>query len=515
MKDEEFDKLLKKQMKSDTYIPEKIDKLFSDFGKNKIDDNHKVYKFRRYLKSVSIAACAMLVIFVGGCTYAHVNGTKTIISPILSKLGINSKYEESSTKFNDEVVSENVKIKLKDGAIDDTTLILGYEIEIANSNPDIWLEIIGEYEINGMKFEPVNSTVDKISDGEYVYYQVFDVSEIMIDNPENVYISSKISEIKEYTECENENSAYPVYGDSLKGEWNFDESISVKNLEENKKYEFNNPQKYEIAENVNVFVAEFIKGSYTNILKIKVDKTNYTGDDFEKYYKVLDDKNNEIAMYNEEQREYDDRVYNDRLVSEKIKENSKIKMEIYFKESGKKEFNKVITIPIDLSKAIEKIESQDEWKEYDGDDYGFKYNSNWKVTTNLGKDKLGENSIYLGALGIEIPSTTNSEYTSSIYVKTVNKDITLDEYAEERREINNSSESGGYNEIENAMLNLKNNEGYQIIYETSDGSEKYIYENVFIKGEGKIYDISFFGSDKEYNNLKSDIDKFINSFEIK
>ena len=35
MKDEEFDKLLKEQMKSDTYIPEKIDKLFSDFEKNK------------------------------------------------------------------------------------------------------------------------------------------------------------------------------------------------------------------------------------------------------------------------------------------------------------------------------------------------------------------------------------------------------------------------------------------------------------------------------------------------
>ena len=33
MKDEEFDKLLKEQMKSDTYIPEKIDKLFSDFEK--------------------------------------------------------------------------------------------------------------------------------------------------------------------------------------------------------------------------------------------------------------------------------------------------------------------------------------------------------------------------------------------------------------------------------------------------------------------------------------------------
>ena len=190
-------------------------------------------------------------------------------------------------------------------------------------------------------------------------------------------------------------------------------------------------------------------------------------------------------------------------------------MEIYFKESGKKEFNKVITIPIDLSKAIEKIESQDEWKEYDGDDYGFKYNSNWKVTTNLGKDKLGENSIYLGALGIEIPSTTNSEYTSAIYVKTVNKNLTLEEYVDERRIINDSSESGEYIEIESEMLDLKNSEGYQIIYETSDGSEKYIYKNVFIKGDEKIYDITFFGSEKEYNNLKKNVDEFINSFEIK
>ena len=65
------------------------------------------------------------------------------------------------------------------------------------------------------------------------------------------------------------------------------------------------------------------------------------------------------------------------------------------------------------------------------------------------------------------------------------------------------------------MLDLKNSEGYQIIYETSDGSEDYIYKNVFIKGDEKIYDITFFGSEKEYNNLKKNVDEFINSFEIK
>ena len=31
MRDEEFDKLLKKQMQNDNYIPEKINQLFSDF----------------------------------------------------------------------------------------------------------------------------------------------------------------------------------------------------------------------------------------------------------------------------------------------------------------------------------------------------------------------------------------------------------------------------------------------------------------------------------------------------
>lgn len=515
MKDEEFDKLLKEKMKSDTYIPEKIDKLFYDFEKSKIDNNHKVYKFRRYFKSVSIAACAMLVIFIGGCTYAHVNGKETIISPILSKLGINSKYEENSTKFNDEFVSENVKIKLKDGAIDDTTLILGYEIEIANNNQDTWLEIIGDYKINGMNFEPVNAIVDKISDNEYVYYQVFDVSEIMMDNLEKVYISSKIFEIKEYTECEDDNLAYPEYGECLKGEWNFDESISVKNLEENKKYEFDSIKEYEILPNVNISVTEFITGSYTNILKIKVDKTNYTGNDFEKYYKIVDKQNNEIAMFIDEPRDYDDRVYNDRLVSEKIKKNSEIKIEVYLKEENEKEFRNVVTIPVDLSKVVEKDKDLDEWKEYVGDEYSFKYSSDWKITTELGKDKLGENSIYLGALGIEIPSTTNSEYTSSIYVKTVNKDIALEDYVEERRAINRNSDSGVYEEIESSVLRLKNSEGYQIIYDMSDGSENYIYKNVFIKGDGKIFDITFFGSEKEYNNLKNNVDEFINSFEVK
>lgn len=38
------------------------------------EKNEKL-KIGKYIKIVSIAACSVLVIFFGGCTYAHVNGT--------------------------------------------------------------------------------------------------------------------------------------------------------------------------------------------------------------------------------------------------------------------------------------------------------------------------------------------------------------------------------------------------------------------------------------------------------
>lgn len=519
MKDEEFDRLLKKQMQDDKHIPEKINQLFLNFESEikmkEYEEKNRNFKFSNYLRTISIAACAMLVISVGGCTYAHVNGRETIISPLLRKLGINSRYEENATQFNDEITKKEVKIKMLDGAIDDTAFIVGYEIEIANNNPDAWIEVNGEYKINGINVKPINTTIDKLSDTSYIYYQVFDVNEIKIENTENVKINANIYEIKEYTESETLDSVYAVYGKSFTDEWNFEETISVKNLETSKVYEFTSPKNDEILENVNVSVTEFITGSYTNILKIKTDKTNYNGDSFEKYYKILDEQNQEIAMFLEEERQYDHRVYNDRLISGNINKNSKITVEVYLKTIDGKNFNKVATILVDLSKATEKIEIQSNLKQYQNNDYSFKYKEEWNLTPKLDTTKVGPNSIYLGALELEIPSTTNSEYTSSIYVKTTNQNTTLDEYVKQVRAENTESPSEYYEERTAFEINLKNQKGYQITSETTDGEEIYIKQDIFTVVNGKIYRITFFGSEKEYNNLKDDINEFISDFEIK
>ena len=87
MSDEEFDKMLKKQVQEDKYIPEKINQLFSNFESEvNMKENKKKYnglKIGNYFRKASIAACSILAVFFGGCTYAHVNGTETIISPLL------------------------------------------------------------------------------------------------------------------------------------------------------------------------------------------------------------------------------------------------------------------------------------------------------------------------------------------------------------------------------------------------------------------------------------------------
>ncbi|MBR0428283.1 MAG: DUF4179 domain-containing protein [Clostridia bacterium] len=518
MKEEKFDKILKKQMQEDNNIPDKINQLFLDFesevNMKEYKEKNKIILLKNYLKTISIAASAIIVTFFGGCTYAHVNGRETIISPLLRNLGINSKYEQNATQFNDEVLKNQVKIKLLDGAMDKTTFILGYEIEIANNNPDNWIEINGEYKINNVSVKPINSTIDKISDIKYVYYQVFDTDELKLEDSKNVKINANINEIKQYTESENLDSAFAVYGNSFKDKWNFNKTIDVKNLEETKTFKFVEPINYEIIENVNTSVIEFITGSYTNILKIKTDKTNYNGNSFEKYYKILDEANKEIATFTEEERAYDYKEYNDRIISENINKNSKITIQVYLKMINSSNFKKVATIPVDLSKSEEVTENKLNLKQYKGKEYSFIYKEDWKLTPKLDTTKVGPNSIYLGALELEIPSTTNSANSSSIYVKTTAQNTTLDQYINQIRKENTSSPSEYYEEKDASEVNLKNQRGYQITTETTDGEELYVKQDIFTIVNNKAYRITFFGTQKEYNNLKQDINRFINNFEI-
>lgn len=537
MNDENFDKIVREKIKKNVDMPEKINQLFLKFEKEVVNmedynEVNKKMKLSNYVRRGIAVISSGLVIFFGGCVYAHVNGTETIISPLLRNLGINSKYVENATQIGSEVTKNQVKVKMLDAAIDDVTLIVGYQIDIENNNPDAWIEINGEYKINDVNVKPNNTSIDRISDTTYVYYQIYDTNELKLDEAKSIKMNAKITEIKEYTESEKLDSAYAEYGKTYEDGWNFEENITLKKLEDSKIYEFKDTPKAEIFDNVNVFVTEFVEGSYANILKIKTDKTGYDGDVFEKYYKILDDKNQEITTF-AENRVYDDVKYNDRIISEKITRNSKLTIEVYVRAGEQDNFKKVVSIPVDISEATEKIQNNSinasnvgekngntaenveqnlGLKQYENNEYKFKYNENWNVIPKLTTDRVGPNSVYLGALELEIPSTTNSENTSSIYVKVKDNNSTLEKYIEQ---VKKDAENEYFDKKAESEINLKNQKAYQITFETTDGDSTYIMQDVFTIINGKVYKVTFFGSDKEYNNLKNNISEFLNSFEIK
>ena len=110
-----FDKEFRKKIQEDTTIPENINQLFSNFESEVNMKENKKSNVITFFKNASVAACTTIVLTFGGCTYAHINGIETIISPLLRNLGINNKYEENATEFNDEVEKNNITVKLLDG----------------------------------------------------------------------------------------------------------------------------------------------------------------------------------------------------------------------------------------------------------------------------------------------------------------------------------------------------------------------------------------------------------------
>ena len=72
MKDEDFDLLIKRQIQKDTYIPEKINHLFANFENEVNMKKNQKNKIGYSLRKGVIAASSILVMFLGGCTYAHI-----------------------------------------------------------------------------------------------------------------------------------------------------------------------------------------------------------------------------------------------------------------------------------------------------------------------------------------------------------------------------------------------------------------------------------------------------------
>lgn len=509
MEDNKFDKLMKEKISNEENIPEEINKIFSNFEKEiRMEKSNRMINLGYIFRYVTIFTLLILVVGVGGSTYAHINGKETLISPLLRDLGINPRYEENTVLINKEVEDQNITVQMVDVAIDNTNIIVGYKINVPENKNFIQIE--GSNRVNGMYIAPINKAIKKVEENEYLYYQIFDINEIELENNEKITFNSNIYRISEYTEYESNYETYEEAVRIFEGNWTFEEVLEINNVVENKIYEFEEAPSVEIKENVNLSVTELVVGSYTNILKIKTDKTNYVGDDFKKYYRILDENNHELAVVSEEEKMYDETIYNDRITLEKLSLDSKVKIEIYVKEYHKP-YEKAATLDVDLSKFEEKKEVPTEYNYYEDENYKFKYNKEWTVISE--KEEwidIRTSGIYTR---IEVPSTTNSEYPSYIMIELIDEPYTLEEYIDKSNKDLNISVSESYDKIDEGSYEISNTNGYQITSTTAAG-EVYVLKEFFTVKNNKVYDISFFTEEKDYNNIKEEIEEFVQNFEI-
>lgn len=151
---------------------------------------------------------------------------------------------------------------------------------------------------------------------------------------------------------------------------------------------------------------------------------------------------------------------------------------------------------------------------YQNENYTCEYLKDWQLIGTVDTNRAGPYSVYLGAIEIEIPAEDNSENTSSLYIKVLEEEETLDQYKEKIRKENVASPSEYYEEIDSSDIKFKNAEGFQITSEISDGESEYIKQDIFTSQNKKIYKITFFGPKEAFNQQKEKIKDFINNFEI-
>ena len=146
---------------------------------------------------------------------------------------------------------------------------------------------------------------------------------------------------------------------------------------------------------------------------------------------------------------------------------------------------------------------------YNGSEYTFKYNKNWKDLGVATKDSVGSVNRRVGALQLE---TENKKRVSILK----HSNTTLNNYI---KELKNSyldpakeySEDGGFELISEDSYNGNLLKGYKIVFKQMD----LIYVSYLLESNNTVYEIEYPGSESNYNSIKSDLEKTVNTFKIK
>lgn len=179
-----IDELLEKCSKNDVNIPSKIKYKVQYTLKNKTRNKAVVY-----MKKFATILASLIIVCIGGISvYAGVTGNFHLGKIGLFKL--NENYDKNAVEINQSIENEYFKITLESMAGDSSYIVAKYIINFTdkalNELEKIEYDQINGYNlgftkeifINSEKATKVMEYVDKLSDIEYTYIQIIDVTDL-------------------------------------------------------------------------------------------------------------------------------------------------------------------------------------------------------------------------------------------------------------------------------------------------------------------------------------------------
>ena len=167
------------------------------------------------------------------------------------------------------------------------------------------------------------------------------------------------------------------------------------------------------------------------------------------------------------------------------------------------------SVPSNDSTIISEEDEDTNLTTYNGNEYTFKYNKNWKDLGIATKDSVGSVNRRVGALQLE---TENKDRVSILK----HSNTTLNNYIEEHKNsyldpAKEHSEDGGFELISEDSYSGNSLKGYKIVFKQMD----LIYVSYLLESNNTVYEIEYPGSESNYNSIKSDLEKTVNSFKVK
>lgn len=230
--DNNFEKNLKDLIKTNIQIPDDVNTKIQNTYK-KIGNANKPFNIK---KLTSIAASLILVVTLGGNIWAYSQNKDNIFSWILQALNIEKEYNNNSQLINKSSQSDKTTITITDAGLDNNTLIVGYHV-ITDKNLNNTFILNGEkrivYENTNINllykscYEQFNNQIiTKISDNEYIVYEMFDVSAYQL--ADNFTLITNINSIDNYITNGASEFLYEN-NNSIQGNWDFKIDISKHN----------------------------------------------------------------------------------------------------------------------------------------------------------------------------------------------------------------------------------------------------------------------------------------------